>query len=477
LAASLAVVVTATLSSLLVSLAIATYDSDESIWARRYELTAGMLISMFAGLIAILWVIVLWHEPLAGVLLAATSIPVFVALRVFERLARRHDELGIVHALTKELDSHDTVSRVSEAGLARAVAALNPGAAVVLIPDEEPVVFFEADDEALDVRDNWEETVRYHRDVCADGGECACGRRILGQRWDTARSYRVIISDEVRGMMIVRPRVGRGTEISSADHGMLEVIAAQLSSAMTRIVAVNQLRSEIEEKQALVRSKDQLIASVSHELRTPLTGIIGFAELLAEGESLGPVELEHAKRYIANEAHDLGNIVEDLLTAARSDLGSLEVQAKPVSTTTVIERAMLHLHADSIEVTGPDCWLSGDAPRVRQILRNLMTNAVKYGGKRIEVSAEPSGSTVIIRVVDNGAGVSAERVQSIFEPYESAHEEPSQPGSLGLGLSISRTLARLMDGELSYHRIAEHTEFRLTLPALQGVIQPEEVAR
>jgi len=258
---------------------------------------------------------------------------------------------------------------------------------------------------------------------------------------------------------------------------MLEVIAAQLSSAMTRIVAVNQLRSEIEEKQALVRSKDQLIASVSHELRTPLTGIIGFAELLAEGESLGPVELEHAKRYIANEAHDLGNIVEDLLTAARSDLGSLEVQAKPVSTTTVIERAMLHLHADSIEVTGPDCWLSGDAPRVRQILRNLMTNAVKYGGKRIEVSAEPSGSTVIIRVVDNGAGVSAERVQSIFEPYESAHEEPSQPGSLGLGLSISRTLARLMDGELSYHRIAEHTEFRLTLPALQGVIQPEEVAR
>lgn len=476
-AASVAIIVSSSLSALLVSLAISTYDHEDSIVERSRELTAGLLISMFAGLVAILWVIVLWHEPLAGILLGVTAVPVFAALRVYERLARRHDELGIAHALTKELDDHDAVRLVAEAGLARVVESLNPAAAVVLVPGEEPITYFEAVGEEFYVGSNWDETIRYHRDVCVDGGVCSCGRRLFGQLWDGGRLYRLVIADSVRGALVIRPRVGRGTEISSSDHGMLEAIAAQLSSAMTRIAAVDQLRSEIAEKQALVRSKDQLIASVSHELRTPLTGIIGFAELLAEGgDELGPAELEHAKRYIANEAHDLGNIVEDLLTAARADLGSLEVQAKPVSTTTVIERAMVHLEDGTIEVAGPDLWLSADAPRVRQILRNLLTNAVKYGGEKIEVSGEPADENVIIRVVDNGDGVADDLVDNIFEPYESAHNEPSQPGSLGLGLSISRTLARLMGGDLSYHRIADHTEFRLTLPALKGASRSEEVS-
>ena len=98
-----------------------------------------------------------------------------------------------------------------------------------------------------------------------------------------------------------------------------------------------------------------------------------------------------------------------------------------------------------------------------------MTNAVKYGGNRVEVSAEPADDMIVIRVVDDGMGIPDERVAHIFEPYESAHDEPSQPGSLGLGLSISRTLARLMGGDLTYHRIADHTEFRLMLPALQAL--------
>ena len=250
-------------------------------------------------------------------------------IRVYERLARRHDELGLVHALTKELEQRDSSEAVSSAGLERVVDTLKPAAAVILTPSGDPVTYFESESETIAVILVGKRRCGTTARLVPDGGVCACAPKILGENWGRARSYRLVIADGVRGMMIVRPRKGARTEISETDHGMLEAIAAQLSSAMTRIEALARLTREIEEKRALVRSKDQLIASVSHELRTPLTGIIGFAELLKEGgDTLGEAELEHAKQYIVTEAHDLGNIVEDLLTAARADLGALEVQVQ-----------------------------------------------------------------------------------------------------------------------------------------------------
>ena len=474
LALMVAVAISVSLSGLLVSWAIALHDRESSLRDRSRELTAGFVISAFAGLIAVLWVFVIWYDTRAAVLLLASGLPVFMALRVYERLARRHDELGIAHALTKELEGRHTADAVARAGLDRVVDVLMPAAAVALTPDTDPITFFEDEYELLTVDPAWDETLRYHRDVCSDGDVCSCAKRILGSEWGAARSYCLVIGDSERGLLVVRPRTGAGTEITDSDHRMLEAIAAQLSSAMTRIEAVALLQREIREKQALVQSKDRLIASVSHELRTPLTGIIGFAELLNDKSAqLGAAELEHVKSYIATEAHDLGNIVEDLLTAARADLGALEVQARPVSTRTVIDQAVTHLRTEgAVEVAGPDLWVSADAPRVRQILRNLLSNAVKYGGQVIEVTTEPSNDYVVIRVVDDGTGVPDDRVDSIFEPYESAHQEPSQPGSLGLGLSISRTLAQLMGGDLGYHRIADHTEFRLRLPAVAGGMHP-----
>ena len=114
---------------------------------------------------------------------------------------------------------------------------------------------------------------------------------------------------------------------------------------------------------------------------------------------------------------------------------------------------------------------TADPTRVRQIVRNLLTNALRYGGPVIWVSAGSEGDKAFIRVHDNGPGIPPDRQNQIFEPYESVHESIGTPGSVGLGLTISRKLARLMGGDLTY-RIADGSLFELTLELAPEVSQP-----
>ena len=104
-----------------------------------------------------------------------------------------------------------------------------------------------------------------------------------------------------------------------------------------------------------------------------------------------------------------------------------------------------------------------DPTRLRQILRNLLTNAVRYGGETIWVELDEQPGSVVIAICDDGEGVPAEHASDIFEPYVSAHGDRSRPQALGLGLAISRRLARLMDGDVTYERVDGVTRFRLSL--------------
>ena len=114
-----------------------------------------------------------------------------------------------------------------------------------------------------------------------------------------------------------------------------------------------------------------------------------------------------------------------------------------------------------------------DPTRVRQIVRNLVTNALRYGGPVIWVSAGCEDDRAFIRVHDNGPGIPPDRHDQIFEPYESVHRSVGMPGSVGLGLTISRKRARLMGGDLTY-RIADGSLFELTLEPAPDVeiVQP-----
>jgi signal transduction histidine kinase len=111
----------------------------------------------------------------------------------------------------------------------------------------------------------------------------------------------------------------------------------------------------------------------------------------------------------------------------------------------------------------PGLQAVGDDARVRQILRNLLTNAVRYGGPNVAIEAIPDGDGVAITVTDDGDGVPEEAWERIFEPYQRGHETPGLPGSVGIGLAISRQLASLMGGDLTYRFEDGLSLFRLTL--------------
>jgi signal transduction histidine kinase len=106
----------------------------------------------------------------------------------------------------------------------------------------------------------------------------------------------------------------------------------------------------------------------------------------------------------------------------------------------------------------------GDPLRVRQILRNLLTNAGRYGGDEVSVEVGVAGTTAWLAVSDNGQGVPEKDAELIFDSYQRSDNAVQEPKSVGLGLSVSRKLARMMGGDITYSRRDDLTRFELTLP-------------
>ncbi len=105
-----------------------------------------------------------------------------------------------------------------------------------------------------------------------------------------------------------------------------------------------------------------------------------------------------------------------------------------------------------------------DAGRLRQIIRNLVTNALRYGGPNVSIEAHNGGGVAVVNVTDDGSGIPPADRQRIFDPYFRAHNMPSQPASVGLGLTVSRQLAELMSGELTYEYRDGVSKFSVQLP-------------
>ena len=219
----------------------------------------------------------------------------------------------------------------------------------------------------------------------------------------------------------------------------------------------------------LAESRLSLIASVSHELRTPLTAVVGYAELLLSKEGgFSEREKQEALVTISREAVDAVAVLNDLLVASRLELGNLPVAGVSVDMAAQVRQVVEGFAAvttQPIEVipgTGP--LVTGDPARVRQMIRNLVANALKHGGPTIRVSVEKSGTEGAIHVTDNGSGPSPDIVHLMFDAFVSGHIPEGRPGSFGLGLSISRKLARAMGGDVRYARVGGTTRFSLYLP-------------
>ena len=225
------------------------------------------------------------------------------------------------------------------------------------------------------------------------------------------------------------------------------------------------------------RSKTDFLTAMSHELRTPLNAIGGYAELLevGVGGNLSPQQLEYVKRVRTSQQHLLA-IINDLLNYSRIEAGQLEYIKETVDLHEVVERvlAMVTPQARMKDITlkhGPchdEVAVTGDQLKIEQVVLNLLSNAVKFtpNGGRVEATCEQSGTIGLVTVSDNGPGIPVRQHAAIFEPFvQLGRTLSSQQEGSGLGLSISRDLARAMDGDITVEsKPGKGSTFTLTLP-------------
>jgi PAS domain S-box-containing protein len=222
------------------------------------------------------------------------------------------------------------------------------------------------------------------------------------------------------------------------------------------------------------RAKSEFLAAMSHELRTPLNAIGGYTQLLQMGVS-GPVtddQVEHLERIQRSQQHLLG-IINDILNFSRIEAGQITYDIGPVPLHDVMEsvRAMLAVQFESrrlkLVLTPCDYTALADRAKVEQILINLLSNAAKFTEVgAIEMECTAAAGTARITVRDSGIGIPANQLEQIFAPFVQVGRGLASPKEgAGLGLAISRDLARAMTGDL----VAESTEgvgstFTLILP-------------
>jgi signal transduction histidine kinase len=226
------------------------------------------------------------------------------------------------------------------------------------------------------------------------------------------------------------------------------------------------------------QSKSQFLGSMSHELRTPLNAIGGFAELIELGIQ-GPVtkkQHQSLARIKANQVHLL-TLITEILNFVRIESGRMEYRIAEMSLARALSDAAEMLSGAVAEKgltvewssTASDAVAWADPDRVRQILVNLVMNAVKYipnNGGGITLSCAVAGDTVVAEVVDTGPGIPKDKMDSIFEPFvQLTAGLTERRGGVGLGLAISRDLARAMHGDLTVSStVGVGSRFTLTLP-------------
>lgn len=240
------------------------------------------------------------------------------------------------------------------------------------------------------------------------------------------------------------------------------------SRAMFTLVDVSEHRSEERRMEELIETKNEFLATVSHEIRTPLTAIVGFSQMLEEDGDMSHEDRMLMVSSITEQAHEVADLVNDLLVAARAEAGEVTVEARQIDIADQIGQTLTAggSYATGVRFDRPEHPVmgAGDPARVRQILRNLLTNAERYGGPSVSVSITPHDEWVDVDVSDDGAGLPPEEWETIFQLYHRAHHDESNHESVGIGLAVSRQLAELMGGSLAYFRDNERSVFRLRLP-------------
>ncbi|MGN6366925.1 MAG: ATP-binding protein [Phycisphaerae bacterium] len=255
---------------------------------------------------------------------------------------------------------------------------------------------------------------------------------------------------------------GRGKVVKRDEHGKPIRIVGTNLDITRRKEAEEELRRAKEEAQKASAAKSQFLANMSHEIRTPMTAILGFADLLEE--DLPPDQREAFVQTIRRNGRHLITLINDILDLSKIEANKMPVDRVHYNTSQLVseatglvrERVTRKNLRFSVEYENaiPETIYT-DPTRVRQILTNLLGNAVKFtehGSIRLRVHCQrdDAGHKLMFEVIDTGIGLTEQQIDTLFEPFTQADATTTRKyGGTGLGLSISRRLARVLGGELS----------------------------
>lgn len=258
--------------------------------------------------------------------------------------------------------------------------------------------------------------------------------------------------------------------------GAVAGVLVLIDDVTERVVRERELRDALQRVEVASQAKSDFLASMSHELRTPLAAIVGYMDLL-EGEMVGRVE-PMQKTYLGrvrSAARHLISIIEEILTFSRVEAGKepvrpelLDAAALARDAEALFEPQARHKHLElAIELPTTPVPVISDATKLRQILINLLGNAVKFTDTgRVVLALAVHPDRVVFTVRDSGPGIDPADLERIFDPFTQVDQSLKRTkGGTGLGLPVSRRLAELLGGELTVASTrGEGTTFTLSLP-------------
>lgn len=414
--------------------------------------------------------------------------------------------LARLQRITAALSNTVTQDGVADSILSEAIVALECDAGAVVMAsggDGKPALLREAG--SLDAlmrsfshsqspiaRDPYSDTVRMGAPVYLESFEkmLARYRAFSGGTKNGSHGAWIFLPLEIGGSSVGALAFGFAgpRSFTLVDRHFAETVARYCAQALDRVrlriaaaAALAEARDARMTAEHANSAKTLFLRSMSHELRTPLNAIGGFTEILELGIR-GPMNPDQAKDLgrIKRAAAYLLRLINDVLTVARLE------EARPLDLISIAVNPMLseveglcehqaRAKALTLRVgrSGDEVFVTADAERFQQILLNLMTNAIKFTSKggRVEVTCDGDDRVTRIRVQDTGVGVRAADLERVFEPFVQIdrHLTTAAQQGVGLGLSISRDLARAMHGDLTLQSIeGVGSAFTLTLPVAQA---------
>ncbi|HJR37144.1 MAG TPA: GAF domain-containing protein [Nocardioidaceae bacterium] len=282
-------------------------------------------------------------------------------------------------------------------------------------------------------------------------------RILYDDGWRSVLAVPMLRQDRMVGALVIRRRTTGGFPEETLE--LLETFASQSALAILNARLFRELELKSTELEIVSRHKSEFLASMSHELRTPLNAVIGFSEVLLE-KMFGDLNdrQEEYLRDIWGSGKHLLELLNEILDLSKVEAGAMELESSTFSVPQVIEytlslvRARAAAHSIALELTVDDRVdvIHADELRFKQVMLNLLTNAVKFtpDGGTVSVRAAMAGDELRVEVTDNGIGIPTADRERIFESFQQGRRGASQEEGTGLGLTLTRRIVELFGGRM-----------------------------